>query len=203
MAGNKIKAQNNDRKLSAVHAVVAVLMLPMALSFGACATSESNTNTTAVNRGPNLSAPNATTTNSFVANVNAANVFNANANRPMDAQMQKLEEMRKAANRSGKAIPSLNSRPAPEDSTMTATLTDFARETRTWKKHPTLAKVEKVHDGGEGAIKVYLRNGKVIDLPGKAIAQLDQIPAASVLQLAGVSSASTPEQKQPSRRQEK
>jgi hypothetical protein len=117
-------------------------------------------------------------------NVNASNTFNANG--PVDARLQKMEEMRKMANRGGKTVPSLNSRPAPEDSTMTATLTDVAREIREWKKHPILAKVERIHDGGEGKVKVYLRSGKVIDLPGKSIARLDQVPAASVLELAGV-----------------
>lgn len=165
----------------------------LVVGIAGCGSSESSANMMPTNTGPNLNAAvtNATTT------FNATNSINANANRPMDAQMQKLEEMRKAANRAGKTIPSLNSRPAPEDSTMTATLTDFARETRTWKSHPVLAKVEKVHDGGEGSIKVYLRSGKVIDLPGKAIAQLDQISAASVLQIAGVTPSPGPGQKRP------
>ena len=171
----------------------------VACALSGCGSSESVSNTMAVNTGPNLNASNAAPSNT-ATNFNAANSFNANANRPMDAQMQKLEEMRKAANRAGKQIPSLNTRPAPEDSTMTATLTDFARETRTWKKHPVLAKVEKVHDGGDGSIKVYLRDGKVIDLPGNSIGQLDQVTAASVLQIAGVTAPAGPGQKQPTRK---
>jgi hypothetical protein len=166
-----------------------------------CGSTESNTNTMAVNTGPNLNSQNASLPNSANANFNSANSFNANANRPMDAQIQRLEEIRKAANRSGKPIPNLNSRPAPEDSTITATLTDFARETRTWKKHPVLLKVEKVHDGGNGSIKVYLRSGKVIDLPGKAIGRLDQIQASAILQLAGVESSSAADARARSKKQ--
>ena len=168
--------------------------------LSACGGAENDTNAIAVNKGPNLIVSNAGAPNSATTS-NGSNTFNANANRPMDAQMQRLEEMRKGANRSGRQIPSLNTRPAPEDSTMSTTLTDFARETRTWKKHPILVKVEKVHDGGKGTIKVHLRNGKVVDLPGDAIGQLDQIAAASVLQLAGVSAPESTGQKIPSRQQ--
>lgn len=161
-----------------------------------CGTTESNTNTVAVNTGPNLNAQKAAIPGSANTTLNGTNSFNTA--RPMDAQIQKMEEMRKAANRAGKTIPSLNSRPAPEDSTMTTTLTDRARETRTWKKHPVLAKVEKIYDG-ESSIKVYLRNGKVIELPGNAIGKLDQIPAASVLEIAGVSAPAAADQKHPRR----
>jgi hypothetical protein len=101
--------------------------------------------------------------------------------------MQRIQEIRANANRTGAPnIQSMNARPAPEDSTISTSLTDVAREVRTWKNDPTLAKVEKTYDGGEGSIRVYLRNGKVISLPGKSIAQLSEIPAATVLSLAGV-----------------
>ena len=197
MAGGEIEASVAIGQMNTRIFLTALLVAAAAGAFG-CGTSESNTNSMAVNTGPNLNGSNAAVPNSATS-FNAVNSFNANANRPMDAQMQKLEEMRQASNRAGKQIPSLNSRPAPEDSTMTATLTDFARETRTWRKHPVLAKVEKVHNGGEGSIKVYLHNGKVIDLPGNSITQLDQVSAATVLQLAGVAPSAYPGEKQPTR----
>jgi hypothetical protein len=101
--------------------------------------------------------------------------------------MQRIEEIRANANRVvAPKIHSMNERPAPEDSTISTTLTDVAREVRTWKKDPVLAKVEKTFDGENSSIKVYLRNGKVIPLPGTSIAQLSDIPAATVLSLAGV-----------------
>ena len=168
--------------------LLTVILCSAAAVFSSCGSAETNSNTMAVNTAPNLNA-NGSGQNVATTTFNGTNSFNANANRPMDAQIKRLEEMRQAANRAGKQIPSLNTRPAPEDSTMTATLTDFARETRTWKKHPVLAKVEKVHDGGDGSIKIYLRSGKVVDLPGKSIVQLDQITAAAVLQLAGMTSS--------------
>ena len=100
---------------------------------------------------------------------------------------RKLEEMRAAANsQSGKKPAPVNVRPAPEDSEITTTLTDVAREVRVWKKHPSLAKIEKIYDGQNISIKVYLRDGRVLDLPGTAIPQLDQVPSDNVLTLVGV-----------------
>lgn len=200
MARSKIKSDLAAGKVRAGRTSGGLTVFFVLLLTG-CGSTESNTNTMAVNTGPNLNSQNASLPNSANANFNSANSFNANANRPMDAQIQRLEEIRKAANRSGKPIPNLNSRPAPEDSTITATLTDFARETRTWKKHPVLLKVEKVHDGGNGSIKIYLRSGKVIDLPGKAIGRLDQIQASAILQLAGVESSSAADARARSKKQ--
>jgi hypothetical protein len=125
------------------------------------------------------------------ANANTVTISNANvgnANLDTSDALKRFEEIRSNSNKAGKVPASLNSRPAPEDSTITSTLTDVARETRVWNKHPTLAKVEKVFDGGDGSIKVYLKNGKVIALPGNAIMQMDQVTAAGVLSLAGVGS---------------
>src|SRR5436189_154062 len=57
------------------------------------------------------------------------------------------------------------------------------------QKHPTLVKVEKIYDGKGSSIKVYLRDGRLVDLPGTAIPQLDQVPSATVLTLAGINAA--------------
>ena len=123
------------------------------------------------------------------------NFSTQNANTANNSRVQQLEQMRAAANKPGQKVASLNSRPGPEDSTLTSTLTDVARETRVWNKHPTLAKVEKIHDGAEGSIKVYLKNGKVFDLPGKSIEQLYSVPAATVLSLVGVATSTNGETK--------
>jgi hypothetical protein len=110
-----------------------------------------------------------------------------NGNFAGSAQMRRIEEIRANANRGGDSkIQSQNTRPAPEDSTISMTLTDVAREVRTWKKDPVLARVEKTYDGGDGSMKVFLRNGRVIPLPGNSIANLGEIPASTVLSLAGV-----------------
>ena len=134
-----------------------------------------------------------------VANTSSLNGVDPNPNMPANANIEsasnrfkiKLEEMRAAAaNTSSKPVP-INARSAPEDSTITTQLTDVAREIRVWQKHPTLAKVEKVYDGNGSSIKVYLRDGRVIDLPGTAVPQLDQVPSATVLTLSGITAGAS------------
>lgn len=119
---------------------------------------------------------------------NTTELAEANVDTAANRRAKKLEEMRAAANNQPQDAVPVNTRPAPEDSEITTTLTDVAREVRVWKKNPTLAKIEKVYDGQNVSIKVYLRNGRVFDLPGSSIAQLEQIPSATVLTLVGVGS---------------
>ena len=125
------------------------------------------------------------------------NVGDPNTNIPVNTNIEtasnrfesKREQMRNAANSvAPKPLP-VNSRPAPEDSTISTQLTDVARETRVWQKHTVLAKVEKIYDGKGSTIKVYLKDGRVIDLSGTAIPQLEQVSSATVLTLAGITAA--------------
>jgi len=81
-------------------------------------------------------------------------------------------------------------RPAPDNSTFTSYLSDVGVEIRTFKDHPQLKKVEKkTTNDGVVTIKVYLRNGKVIDLPGQAIPILSSAPAVQIMDAAGLSSS--------------
>jgi hypothetical protein len=83
-----------------------------------------------------------------------------------------------------------NARPAPDNSTFTSYLTDAGYELRTFKNHPQLLKVEKrtANDGSQ-TVKIFLRNGKVIELPGKKIAVLSTASAASIVDAAGIAPA--------------
>ncbi len=80
-------------------------------------------------------------------------------------------------------------KPAPEDSTFSTRLTDVAVETRTFKKHPLLAKVERITDAKGRTIKVFLRSGKVIEISGDSIANLSVASSAQILAAAGIESA--------------
>ncbi|MFL6468969.1 MAG: hypothetical protein ACJ72Z_13510 [Pyrinomonadaceae bacterium] len=145
------------------------------------------------NAGRNANAvPQSYTNNNGAVNSEAEILANANVDTAANRLRNRVEEMRAAAanNVTTKPVPT-NARPAAEDSTITTQLTDVARETRVWKKHPLLAKVEKIYDGKGASIKVYLKDGRVIDLPGTAIAQLDQVASATVLTLAGVTPPNT------------
>jgi hypothetical protein len=77
-------------------------------------------------------------------------------------------------------------KPAPEDSIFSTKLTDVAVETRTFKKHPVLAKVERITDANSRKIKVYLRSGKVIEIPGNNISNLSVASSAQILEAAGI-----------------
>lgn len=82
--------------------------------------------------------------------------------------------------------PSLH--PAPDNSVYSVVLTDAAVETRAFKNHPQLLKVEKRNDAKRSSIKVFLRDGRVINLPGEKIEALATAPASAILSAAGLSS---------------
>lgn len=80
-------------------------------------------------------------------------------------------------------------KPASEDSTFSTRLTDVAIETRTFKSHPIIAKVERTTDVKGRTIKVFLRSGKVIELPGDKIGNLQAASSAQIMAAAGIESA--------------
>ena len=89
-------------------------------------------------------------------------------------------------------------RPAPDNSTFTSYLSDAGYEIRTFKSHAQLKKVEKITaSNGSVTIKVFLRNGKVIDLPGQAIPILSTAPASQIMDAAGLSTPAPPSQPDP------
>lgn len=85
--------------------------------------------------------------------------------------------------------PRVTPRPAPEDSEFTAVLQDAAVETRTFRSHPQLWKVEKRTSGKNSTAKVYLRDKRVIDVPGDKLERLATISSADILRAAGISVA--------------
>lgn len=89
-------------------------------------------------------------------------------------------------------------RPAPDNSTFTSYLSDAGYEIRTFQNHPQLKKVEKrTADDGKVTIKVFLRNGKVIELPGTAIPILSTAPAFQIMDAAGVTAPAVPAKQDP------
>lgn len=109
------------------------------------------------------------------------------------ARKAKIDAMRN----SGETVPdpglpeTLPTRPAPDNSEFSAVLTDFGRETRTFKDHPQLLKVEKLILVNRQTIKIYLRNGKIIQLPGEKVPILATAPAAEILRAAGIQTPSS------------
>ena len=100
----------------------------------------------------------------------------------MEAKMRKLQLLRQGqpAPNSGpppKPVP----QPAPDNSTYTVVLAEAVNETRIFKSHPQIMKVEKVTGGNGSSIKVFLKNGRVVDLPGDRIPNLSNAPAAAIV----------------------
>lgn len=110
----------------------------------------------------------------------------ANVPSQTERVMTKVEKLRAEAANSATKAPKPVPRKGPEDSLIYTELTDKARETRVWSKHPQLLKVLKEHDPQGGTLKIYLRDGRTFERPGKEIPYLDQITATAVLQLVGV-----------------
>lgn len=127
-----------------------------------------------------------------IADPAAANI---DANAMISRRKAKIEAMRKAAgsapaNFDEAAMLKKAARPAPEDSEFAVILTNAAVEVRTFNNHPQLLKVEKRSNGGESVLRVFLKNGKIVDLPGEKIPQLGTESAARILEIAGINAAS-------------
>jgi len=191
----------------------AVLGFAGILTIGACSASteekpKAQTNGAAVvsnssNSAPAVAAGSNTNVTSDGMVVSPQNVDpNAPATASSDAVVPpdvhgRFEKMRQAGNPTGNspdplALAMKNAKPAPDNSTFTSYLSDAGYEIRTFNNHPQLLKVEKkVPGNGEQTLKVFLRNGQVIELPGQKIAMLSTASAASIVEAAGLSAAPT------------
>jgi hypothetical protein len=79
------------------------------------------------------------------------------------------------------------SRNAPDESVVSTTSRgkDFV-ETRTFKNHPQLAKVEKITDGKDTKYKVFLKNGKILDAPADKMGNFTALAPNSILEVVGI-----------------
>ncbi len=132
--------------------------------------------------------------------VNANTVAATNSNPP--AEMQAYNGMQNvnpnAFNASGdnlKVIPyqpkkdeiPYGSRTAPDDSIVSSGSRgkNFV-ETRTFKNHPLISKVEKIMDGKTTKYKVYLKSGKVVDAPTDKMSNYTAMAPNSILEAIGM-----------------
>ncbi|CAN5357105.1 hypothetical protein BH20ACI1_BH20ACI1_24620 [soil metagenome] len=78
---------------------------------------------------------------------------------------------------------------APDNSVISTSMNKQGApiETRTFKSHPTLLKVERVYtDLKNPTITVYLKNGKTFDLPKEKIDDIFNVSANDILKAVGV-----------------
>lgn len=134
------------------------------------------------------------------ADANSQNGVNADENPLTIARNKKIEAMRKNTGDPNAPKPDIetvlrqSTRPAPENSEFSVALTDILVERRTFLKHPTLAKVEKTTISGKKSIKVFLKDGRVLDLPGDSLESLSTVSSFVILRTAGIE---TPPQQAP------
>ena len=166
----------------------------VAIFLSACQSSESTPDPSKAGKSANSqpnSANSAAQTETAAPGANAenpaANAVNSTGSFE-DMKARKMQGMRgPLSDQTGiatKAQPF--SRPAPDNSIYSVTLADEAVETRTFKDNPQLVRVEKRSNGTQSSIKVFLKDGRVIDLPGDKIAAMSMASAADILAAAGV-----------------
>ena len=108
-----------------------------------------------------------------------------------DRLANKMDQIKRGAGEMDPAaVASQNARPAPDNSTFTSYLSDAGYEIRTFKDHPSLLRVEKrTAEAGKQTVRVFLRNGKVVEVPAQSLGALATVPAAVIASAAGVSPA--------------
>jgi hypothetical protein len=152
------------------------------------------------NSAANSATYNANRQVAVVANANEVNDPNAavsNAQSPANKVMQRIEQMRaEAANKPNDPNAGKTVRSGPENSTITIQLTDHARETRVFNKHPTLLSVEKVHDGKEGQVNITMRDGRKATLKGDAVLNIETVTSEQILAMVKAAAESTSETKE-------
>lgn len=77
-------------------------------------------------------------------------------------------------------------RPAPDNSQYWSTLTDVAREFREFKDHPQIKKVEKTTDAKTSVVRIYLTNGKSVDVSGSTFPDISRVSVNEFVVAAGL-----------------
>ncbi len=83
-------------------------------------------------------------------------------------------------------------RPAPDNSTFSTKLTDVAIETRQFRSHPQINKVERITDTNGSRVKIYLKNGKVVDADPNRFKQIANVSVNEFILAAGLTPPATP-----------
>jgi hypothetical protein len=165
-----------------------LILLTNTVIFNACSSSVKQANSNNSNSNPAANSTNQivqTAPANIVANAEAERrnqeVFNQPGNKNIPTVVGNLETDKNNEYKEG--------RPAPDDSTFNSTMNAKGQfvETRTFKNHPQLAKVERVFvTPSEKKIFVYLKNGKVIEVADEKLPTFQATVPGTILQAAGV-----------------
>ena len=164
--------------MRSVSAVFVVLVTLISFGCGSPSTTETNVNTaiaTNVNPANTAGVVPYTPTNGTTIDANAANPSNVN------------QSQVKVVTPSGNVKPMTF--PAPDDSEYSSSMdkSGQAIETRVFHKDPLIVKVQKVWKGvNDQTINIYLKNGKVVKVPGDKWPDIKSQPVQSFYDAAGV-----------------
>jgi len=112
-----------------------------------------------------------------------------------ESKREKLDKLRSGDDPQNVPIPKNLKplrRPAPDDSEYWSTLTDVAVETRAFRNHPQIAKVERINDGKRAVIKIHRKDGKVVEHPGDRVKNISVESVVTFVRLAGLQPIATP-----------
>lgn len=96
---------------------------------------------------------------------------------------------RRSSNENSNSIPTAVTQPLPENSEISTQMNEkgFVLETRTFKDHPVLTKIEKTTISPKNTeLKVYFKNGKVYDVPDGKIEDFRTASIKSICQSVNV-----------------
>jgi hypothetical protein len=82
----------------------------------------------------------------------------------------------------------LPARPAGDNSMISTTMTADGSflESRVFIGDPFVSKVEKRSNGADQTVKIFLKTGRVVGVPGNMVASLQNVPLATLKTLAGI-----------------
>lgn len=119
----------------------------------------------------------------------------AASNEPSDQKARKAMKMEKLrsgnSSQTGVLETGVMSRPAPENSEYSVSLGAVGLERRVFRDNANISKIEKIVRGKEATVKIYLRSGRIAEIPGENIENIGSIGTAEILRLAGVRPAAT------------
>lgn len=151
------------------------------------------------NCGGNAAEPNSTAVNSSVSNVPANSATASNGEQLQPAFNGETKEVGDGlpvpANANVTVVDTnqikdtMREMPAPDDSTFTAEMNEKGQpvETRTFRSHPILKKVEKITMSPRDYVfKIYLKNGKVVESKSDQLKDFRVISPVNILDAIGM-----------------
>lgn len=164
-----------------------VFIISILVVFSGCSSSvETNAVTNSANpAAPNSNPANANSTAATNANPTGMQPYNGNLNpnafNATNSNLKVIEYKPK------KDEMPYGSRIAPDDSFITSGSRgkEFL-ETRTFRSHAVLAKVEKIMDGKNTKYKVFLKSGKVVDAPADKMENMQALAPDNILDAIGM-----------------